>query len=432
MKPNRILSSFVVWLICIHYIPAQQAVSVSRNAEIKSTPLAYIDQHTLDSKALQQTVAFDIFLPETYNRASSHYTYPLIIVLENEFFYQITGAVKHLSAVNSMPEAIVVSFPNSFEKFYAPKVYTNHSDFWPKSWKQMPFDGAPDIFTKFLKDELFTYLANNYRTADYRMIIGSSPTATFPLHAFCKVPDLFQAHVAIAAGDILGMGYIPNETFIDEITRSIEANPSRRAHLYVASADEDVHQDSEIGTNLEDLQKQISPFTSENLKFKSEVFSNESHYGVVLPAFISAMETFFPKKKWDPDYNDFENQSGSTLQNIDDYYQNLSAEYGYTILPKAERWNSGNSLQASANRLLRQKRFKESIAVYKRLVKYRPKSPEALSILAYALEANNELNEALKMQQKAMKMAKQYNHNHVKYYEDNIAEIESKIANSKE
>ncbi len=431
MLPKNTLSS-IIFLLCIFQSTLGQTPKTKdTNARIKSAPLAYIQQHTITSKFLEQKVDIDVYLPETYNKDCTLHTYPLIVLLENEFFYQITGVVKHLSSVSSMPEAIVVGFPNGFEKFYAPKVYTNDSNFWPKSWKQMPFDGVPDKFVDFFTEELFTYMVEQYRTADYRMIIGTSPTSTFPLHAFSRTPNLFQAHVAIAAGDILGMGYNPGETFIDAIVESINNNPGHRAHLYVTSADDDADYDTTIGKNLQELERQMSAFTSENLKLKAEIFPNESHYGVVIPAFISAMETFFPKNKWNPDFRDFEKQ-GNTLDNIENYFLELSTEYGYKVLPKAERWNSGNSLQACANRLLRQKRFEESIEVYKRLVEYRPKSAEALSTLASALESNNNLEEAFAVQKQAIELAKKYDKEHLKYYTEHMEEIASKIGEVKE
>ncbi|MFD2185853.1 alpha/beta hydrolase [Aquimarina celericrescens] len=432
MLPKHTLSSIILMLIMIQGITAQTNGISNKSSKTKSTPLAFIQQHTLTSKFLEQEVAIDIYLPKTYAEDSNLHTYPLIVLLENEFFYQITGVVKHLSSVSSMPEAIVVGFPKGFEKFYAPKVYTNNSNFWPKSWKQMPFDGAPDKFVDFFKEELFKYMSEQYRIADYKMIVGTSPTSAFPLHAFCKAPKLFQAHVAIAAGDILGMGYQPGETFIDAIIESINNNQGYKAHLYITSADDDADYDATIGKNLEELERQMSAFTTSNLKLKAEVFPNESHYGVVLPAFISAMETFFPKERWNPDFRDFEKEPGNMLTSMDTYYHELSEEYGYTILPKAERWNSGNSLQASANRLLRQKRYEESIQVYRRLVTYRPKSAQAHSMLASALEANNNLEEALVIHKKAIALAKQYDNGHLQYYTEHMKEIASKIEGSKE
>ncbi|GAA4274839.1 alpha/beta hydrolase-fold protein [Aquimarina gracilis] len=431
MLPKNTLSSIILILIS-HFVLAQTHEGKIVNKEVTSTPLAFVQQHKLISKFLEQEVAIDIYLPESYNKDCNLHTYPLIVLLENEFFYQITGIAKHLSSVSSMPESIVISFPDGFEKFYAPKIYTNNSNFWPKSWTQMPFDGAPGKFVDFFKEELFNYLETQYRIADYRIIVGTSPTSTFPLHAFCKEPNLFQGHIAIAAGDIIGMGYTPNETFIDAIIDAVKRNPGTRAHLYVTSADEDSDYDTVIGKNLEELQRQMQAFTSNHLKLKAEVFPNESHYGVVIPAFISAMETFFPKKKWNRDFRDFEKQPGNTLDNIDQYYLKLSTEYGYAVLPKAERWNSGNSLRASANRLLRQKRFEESIEVYKRLVEYRPKSAEALSTLASALEYNKNLKEAFVVQKKAIELAKKYDKEHLEYYTEHMEEIASKIEDSKE
>ncbi len=431
MKPNYTISLYILSLFMIQSIVGQVTKGNDHNPTIKSKPIAIVQEHTIDSKILDQNVSLNIFLPETYHESSDLHRYPIIVLLENEFFYQITGVVKHLSSVSSMPEAIVVSFPNDFEKFYAPKIYTNNSNFWPKSWQQMPFDGSPNTFANFLKEELFTYLESNYRTANYRMIVGTSPTATFPLHTFSKIPDLFQAHVAIAAGDILGMGYTKGDTFINAITESIETNPNRRAHLYVASADEDVTADPKIEKNILALEKKLAKLTSKNLKLKAEVYANESHYGVVLPSFIKAMETFFPKKKWNKDFRDFEKQPGNTLDNIDVYYKSLSEEYGYTVLPKSDRWNSGSSLRASANRLFRQKRFAESIAVYERLVAHCPKSAEALSCLASAHEANKNYKAALIAQEKAMALAKEYDRNHLEYYKEHMEKIASKVDSQK-
>ncbi|WP_109300260.1 alpha/beta hydrolase-fold protein [Aquimarina sp. AU474] len=420
MKSNYLILFFLFLIISLQSIFGQV-----------SKPIAFIEQHTITSNLLEQDITLDIYLPDNYYKASKQHSYPVIFLLENEFFYQITGTVKHLSSVSSMPEVIVVGFPDGFNKFYAPMVYTNNSNFWPKSWKQMPFDGSPKIFEEFFKEELFTYLSKQYRTADYRMIVGTSPTSTFPIHAFCKAPGLFQAHIAIAAGDIIGMGYKPQETFIEAITERIKASSDYKTHLYITSAQEDVDQDSEIGKNIEELKKLVVKLNSSKLKFKAEVFPNESHYGVVLPAFISAMETFFPKKKWNPDYRDFEKSSGNTINNIDNYYKQLSTEYGFNILPRAERWNSGSSLQASANRLFRQKRYNESIEVYRRLVEYCPKSPAALSTLASALEANNNLKEALITQKKAVNLAKQFDSDHMKYYEEHMEKIASKLEDVK-
>lgn len=426
MLLKKIHASVFVFFISLQIVIGQL------NTNEKSVALATINQHTFTSTILDQDVALNVYLPENYFSDCDLHQYPLILLLEDEFLYQVTGVVKHLSSVNSMPESIVVSFPNGFNKFYAPKLYTNNSHFWSKNWKQMPFDGSPEQFTSFLREELFKYLKKQYRVADYRIVLGTSLTATYSLHAFCKAPDLFQGHIAIAAGDILGMGYTPNKTFTNAIKEHLEtSNAHNKSGLYIAVADEDITTDPTIENNLNDIKKQLSLFRDKNPRLKAKLFSNESHYGVVLPAFISAMETFFPKKKWNPDFKNFENQKGNTLDNIDAYYKKLSIEYGYPVLPKAERWNSGNSLQATANRLLRQKRFKESIEVYRRLVVYRPKSPEALSILASALEANNNLKEALAIQQKALHIAKKYNSSHVKYYQENVADIESKVTTLK-
>ncbi len=126
-------------------------------------------------------------------------------------------------------------------------------------------------------------------------------------------------------------------------------------------------------------------------------------------------------------FRDIIKQLGNALKNIDTFHQNLSTLYGFPVLPKAERWNSVNSLRFIGGKLLKDRRIKESIEVFKRRVEYHPKSPWACRSLSEVLEKDNQLKAAIETQQKAIHLAKEYDTQHVPEYQKQLSKLKEKI-----
>lgn len=95
---------------------------------------------------------------------------------------------------------------------------------------------------------------------------------------------------------------------------------------------------------------------------------------------------------------------GNALQNIDNYYDQLSERYGFTILPRSTRWNSVNRLGFISTYLIRQGRVIEAIEVAERYTEYQPKSWQAYESLAKAFEANEDNLQALKNAKVAVRL----------------------------
>lgn len=370
------------------------------NQQKPSVSLSFAQQDSIYSEVLDESRKINIYLPENFHEASEDHRYPVFVLLEDEFFYMVSGVVKHLSSVERMPETVVVSI---LDMSYIPTVYTNGSTFWPT---EKLSDENPDPFTKHLQEELFPYLESNYRANDFRMIMGLSWTSIYALHTFVKEPELFDAHIAIAAGDILGMGYDAGERFIDLIADEVKNDPGKKNYLYVTSADGDGGGNSpEIGENLVELDRILSPLESENFQYISKLFPNEGHYDVALPALIEAIGMIFPKEEWFARYRNIVNEPGNAIDNIDKYYQRLSKKNGFQILPRAERWNSGNRLSSIGSYLIRQGRVAEGIEIIERWVELRPNSPLALHELAKAYENSNQIEKAIVTLSKAYELS---------------------------
>ncbi len=401
MKLNHIILKAILFY-CVNAVQAHQIQNT-----VPSKSLVFGQQEVFHSEILEEDRTINVFLPESFHESSEKHTYPVLLLLEDEFFLMTSGVVKHLSSVERMPETIVVSLVDGPT---IPKLYTNGSDFWPKDWKQLPFGKNPDPFTAHLKQELFPYLKKNFRANDFNMIMGLSGTAVYALHAFAKEPNLFDAHIAIAAGDILGMGYEEGESLIDYVINDFENGTNKTSYLYVTSADSDGNGNSPmIKANLEELEKRLSPYRSEDFHFISRIFPNEGHYDVALPALEEALGLIFPKEKWFAKYRGIINEPGSAMKNIDDHFQKLSEEYGFEILPKTERWNSTNSLSRIGAILLREGSTLEAIEVMKRWVSYRPNSIDALNELAAAYKANRDFEKAASVMEKVEKLSSKVN-----------------------
>ncbi|TXN37299.1 tetratricopeptide repeat protein [Flagellimonas hymeniacidonis] len=405
----KLLKFFLALGILLNFSNSNAQQKETSNQSIlnkkQSITLTYAQQDVIHSKILNEDKSINIFLPEGFHKSSERHTYPVLMLLENEFFHMVSGVVKHLSSVERMPETIVVSLTDGA---HIPKLYTNGSDFWPKDWKQLPFGGNPDPFTAYLKEELFLYLKENYRANDFRMVLGLSTTSIYPLHAFAKETDLFDVYIGIASGDILGMGYKDGESFIDVFISQFEKDKSlyNNKYLYLTSSDSDDRNGShKIKDNLESLEKRLSSYRSPNFKFISKTFPNEGHYDLALPALHEALNMVFPNERWSAKYRDIIEKPGTAMENLDNHFQKSSTEYGFKILPRAERWNSVNRLSWIGPNLLKQGNAAEAIEVIERWVEYSPKSTLALNELAKAYEANKQFDKAISALEKIYKIS---------------------------
>lgn len=394
-------------------------------------PLADATELTLTSTFLGTNKKLRLQLPPGFASASADHTYPVVLVLEEQFAAMIAGTVHHLALTSRMPEALVVSLVEDGQPFYAPRVYTNGSDFWPKQWEQMPFDQPDDRLLDFFERELFPYLTQHYRAADYRIIVGTSARAVLVLHSFCRRPELFQVHVAVAAGDILGMGYDKGKTFIDHIETRLKqtaAPPTRRGALYVASAQSDVAHTAQIAANLEALATRFTAYQHPWRPLTAKVFADEDHYAVLMPAWLEVLGQVFPRARFSRRYQEFESKAGAVLQHIDQHHADLSREYGFAIMPRARVWNSGNCLFGSGRRLLGAERYAEAAEIFARCAAYQPQSAEAVHQQAEALTAAGRLDAALAARREALARARRYAPDQVALYQRRLEEAQTKPA----
>lgn len=392
--------------------------------EVKTSSIYFAQELQFKSAILGQTTSMNIYLPQSFDQASDDHTYPVIFANGghgSEFFLTLSGVVKHLGELDRMPESIVVSLNDS--GFY-PDVYTN--GMWSSRDKISSY-GDPEKYVKHLTDELFPYLAKHYRAADFRMIIGVSGSALFPLYSLTHHPDLFNYHILTTSMDMVGMGFTNGKNMAEHLSKVLIEKPLSKTAFYLGVADDDLLKKPEYTANLELFERVLSPFSPEQFKMKIEVIPNERHYDVYIKALLSAFDFLFPEKRWAQKYRELIALPGDALTNIEQHYQELSKEYGFRVLPKADRWNSVNSLRVISRVVLQDGRTDEAIRLAEQWSHYRPSSPEPLERLSQAYEAKTDLKNAIVHQTRAVQLAQKFEHFGLEDLQERLAALKSQL-----
>jgi len=362
-----------------------------------------IDAFKVESKSLKETRTIKVALPFGYEYSIK--SYPIIVVLDNQLLFSTTTAlVNQLSSTSRMPESIVVTIVegNKHRSYYSPNLYDNIKN------RNYGYGNHQDELTQFLSDELLPKLENKYRVADFRTLIGFSPSSVYTLHTFSKNQDLFHAYIALASGNIIGDGYIKGETLIDDIEESFTKNDSRKRFIYIVSGGKDLEDQPDIDDNINNFNQSLSKLDSNKFKAKAEIIQGEGHTDVALPGLISAFDFIFPKEKWIVNYQGLIVKPGNAKENIDKFYSKLSIEYGIRFYPSMDRIYSMSCIKNIGSSLLRQKRVDEAIELYQYWTELYPKSHFAYSYLGRAQRVKNDFKAAKKSYEKAIELVKSY------------------------
>jgi predicted alpha/beta superfamily hydrolase len=170
MKTSSLL--FILFICNVVNLSAQDGYSVIHDS--------------IQSKILNQNRKVSIFLPEGYDTVNTRF--PVIYVLDGEGRDQHTVPTARFLFMNhKMPQAIIVGVMN---------IDRNH-DFLPDSSKAAPTGGGADNFIQFFDKELFPYINKNFKTEEYKVLIGHSYGGLFAMHVLLTQPDLFDSYIAI-------------------------------------------------------------------------------------------------------------------------------------------------------------------------------------------------------------------------------------------
>ncbi|HEY9186193.1 MAG TPA: alpha/beta hydrolase-fold protein [Salegentibacter sp.] len=297
---------------------------------------------TINSEKLGEERQLKIQLPRNYE-ANPEKIYPVMIVLDGDYLFEpVAGNVDFYSYWEDIPEMIVVGINQDGTREY--DAAYNERNFLPSG------DGA--AFFEFLGMELMQYLDNNYRTTDFRVILGHDFTSNFINYYLFKPNPLFDAYINLSPD------LAPQMT--ERISTSLAKSETKKWY-YLATGSDDIPQ---LKERILSFDKELKTLDNKMLEYHFDNFENTTHYSLVGKAIPSALSSMF--KVYSPisvkEYNEILLQTSiSPVQYLTEKYQSINKLFHvekqirlndfmaiYNAIEKTRRWDDYRELSKMA------------------------------------------------------------------------------------
>lgn len=422
---------FIAFLIGL-LVFAANAENLSQADNISFQALTYGQRIEMSSAFLPNKQWVDVYLPKDFQLDASHVEYPVIVTLDGWTLSQaVSGVSGHLMNTAALPKSIVVALDTNVWPML-PQLFVHSTDNWiaddtdgfVSAFKNNQSDAA-NAFWSFLEKELFPLLEKNYRTSDFRTLIGMSPTSILALHTLLRGPDLFNAYVLIAATDILGLGYDDRLDFVDEIIFASEAGKLNGKYLYIASAELEARREPRHYQNVKKLVKGLALHKAKPI-YKIEHIDHFGHYPVAIPALLNGLDLIFPRAEFQK-YQQFLQVGGDVISAIESHYDAMSKKYGSAIYMQTDLQRNPNSLRSLGYRLLRRGDHQQAKKAFRRWSEISDKNPNAFYGLARVSASIGNYALAIKYLEQALVLSKLYKPDATASLQTAIKQYEAKL-----
>ncbi len=300
----------------------------------------------IHSKILNEDRTLLIHLPREYEGTKQHY--PVLYMLYGDhvttYFAEAVSVIDTLGPTGRIPDCILVGIMNT----------DRYRDLLP-----LASDGKPtgiENFTRFLQEEVFPFIDKNYRTKNYRILVGPQAGANFGLYTVFEHPDLFAA--CILNNPFRWKG--GREVIIQKAEASFKRNSVFKKFVFITYDDSDPLAREGIG-----YIKRFSEMTETR---------NPEGFSLVLN-FIQGNDEFLQRlglreglKKLFEAYPFPEKRKVERLDDVLSFYQELSRKYGFEIdAPE-------HVLTVQGDGLMEQGKVKEVIDILKYTMEKYPRS----------------------------------------------------------
>ncbi|REE83271.1 hypothetical protein BX611_0558 [Lutibacter oceani] len=342
-------------------------------------------KHSIKSKILNEDREYWISLPDSYNdKESSYKRYPVLIVLDgNLHFKSIIGMVNYMSSDVyrswKIPEMIVVAIQNvDRRRDYTPdKIITVREN----------NTGGGDSFLRFLEDELFPELDENFRTAPYRILFGHSLGGLLATHAYMKEKTLFNSFIAVDPS----FGTWDSETMDKKLDSLTEQSFER--FIYMATANWGKRNIRNRDRHLRFYETLNSKCRGE-LPAKLEYFDNENHSSVPIIAFHNGISSIF--EGYGISYREI-----NSKEQLTEHFQALSERLSWNFPPPEHLVNQlGYRMIQSRNN----KDKSKALEFFILNVENFPKSSNSYDSLGEAYEALGDTQKAIENYKKSLEL----------------------------
>lgn len=340
------------------------------------TVQSQVNYETIESSKLGESRELKILLPRGYSKDDAK-KYPLIIVLDGDYLFEpVAGDVDYYSYWEDIPDAIVVGV-NQVDKRFDDCMYSEQNS--------LPIEKGADFF-EFLGMELIPYLNKNYKTENFRVIVGHGETANFINYYLLKENPVFQAYMVLSPDLAPQMNAYLTERF-----KTLQS----KIFYYLATSDNDV---KSINEKTVALNTSITAIDNKNLLYNFDNFEGPSHYSMPAHAIPKALESIFfvfqpiSKKEYTDTILKLE---GNPVEYLQEKYQTIKDLFGI------DKQISINDFKAIAAAIEKNKKFEYYEDLGKLARKQYPETLLGHYYLARYYEEIGEPKKAMKTYQSA-------------------------------
>lgn len=321
--------------------------------------------YKLDSKILDEERTILVHLPQGYHQTDADY--PVVYLLYGDqvttYFAEAVAVLDRLGQTGRIPPMILVSVMNK----------DRYRDLLPL----YPDGSRTGIgnFQKFFSEELFPWVKKNYRTKDYRILVGPQAGGNFGLHTLASQPELFDALILNNPFRWVG----GRDLLCKETEWYFGCNQTIKKFVYITyDADDELDKEGiKYLTNFKELVDTTQP-----AGFTLELDFREYHDEFIQP--FGLREGI---KKLFVDYPFPEDLVIEGLKDIAAYYGKLSAEYGFNVdVPE-------HVLTIQSDKLSERGKTQEALSIWRYMEANYPRPGNAYWRLAnfYKEQGNKEL-----------------------------------------
>jgi len=252
-------------------------------------------------------VTYLVHLPEGYE--DSKKDYPVIYMMNGQSISAFANAAATLDNLSNerTPDMILIGISNTGVA---------------SGYRSCPDDSGNvkpgDSFGKFLKEDLIPEIKRNFRTNNYKILFGQSNAGLFVLYNLMSYPDLFNAYVVASPM----FGWCP-QFYQDNIRIFLRNNPLLNKKLYVSYGDLDY---VEVLRYIDDF-KEVLKQSPAGFQCRVDLIENAGH----VPYFTlnNALLYLFSECTLNAEMKKL------NISEIKSHFEKLSADYGFTVAPKA-------------------------------------------------------------------------------------------------
>jgi len=296
----------------------------------------------IQSKVLNEERKLLVYLPEGYDRSEEKY--PVLYGLDgHQLFHYTTSIIRYFHNFGRMPKMILIRVLNTDRgrDFTPTKIPTESS-------------GGADNFLEFMRNELFPFVDQNYRTHPFRILHGHSLCGMFAIYTLLTAPDMFNAYIATSPSL-----WWDKEFVVKQAETILKKQSTLNKFLFInfGGGDSEFIKASTWG-----FAKVLEKYAPPDLEWKVTFSKDEDHVTIPILSFPNGLELLYS------DWMLSKKTLDKGVQSVENHFNYLSEKFGYEIPVPESAYNS------LGYNYLNQKKFEEAIEIFKLNVKLYPNS----------------------------------------------------------